>query len=64
MYIYIVGVGTAFLNVISDQFLPLLSPSGSFLTSGCGADTYTSIPCRWKFIVLYTMVIELPLCLL
>jgi amino acid permease len=64
IYIYLLGVGAAFFNVIADQLLPLLLPAASFLTASCGsAADFEQPACRGTLIALYAAVIELPLCL-
>ncbi len=66
MYIYILGIGAAFLNVIADQLLPLAFPLRLWLTSGCadGAPRDFMLPgCRWKLVSIDAAVVELPLCL-
>lgn len=65
VYIYIFGVGCAFLNVCADQFLPLLD-GNTFLASACpGTDEASTdlIACRWKLVALYAAVVCFPLCL-
>ena len=64
IYIYLVGVGSAFFNVISDQMLPLLAPAHGFLTTSCGgtAGRFALPGCRWPLITLYACALELPLC--
>lgn len=64
VFIYLLGVGAAFFNVISDQLLPLLLPAGTFLTAHCSSASDFGTPaCRGMLIGLYAGVIELPLCL-
>lgn len=65
VYIYIFGVGCAFLNVCADQFLPLLD-GNTFLASQCpGTDEASTdlLACRWKLVALYAVVVCLPLCM-
>jgi len=62
VYVYILGVGTAFLNVICDQLLPMLFASGSSLTQGCSATSFESFACRWPLVCLYACPLFL-LCL-
>ena len=66
IYIYLLGVGSAFFNVISDQLLPLLAPAHSLLTTSCdgAASDFALASCRWPLITLYACVVELPLCVI
>ena len=66
IYIYLLGVGSAFFNVISDQLLPLLAPAHSLLTTSCdgAASDFALASCRWPLITLYACAVELPLCVI
>ena len=66
VYIYLLGVGAAFCNVVADQLLPLLAPTGIFLAASCqdgSDDPFMEPQCRWPLLTAYACCLQLPLCL-